>query len=176
MDQRIPRARWITVWCLAVLWIGLIVGRLSYLQLYCYSHYLSRAQRQQEHMVEVNPERGTIYDRRGRELAVSIPMDDLVADPGDVKDPAMVARLLSREIEVPAEEIERKLNDASEIFPLARKLTPEQAAGGGFEPARDLHPERKSSSLPAARSGGARPGLRRRRRARAGRDRVGTRQ
>ena len=131
MDQRIPRARWIAVWCFAVLWILLIVGRLSYLQLYRYSDYLSRAQRQQEHMVEVNPERGTIYDRRGRELAVSIPMDDLVADPGEVKDPAMVARLLSRVIEIPAEEIEKKLDDANEIFPLARKLTPEQAARVG---------------------------------------------
>ena len=59
MDQRIPRARWIAVWCLAVLWIGLIVGRLSYLQLYRYSDYLGRAQRQQQHMVEVNPERRT---------------------------------------------------------------------------------------------------------------------
>jgi cell division protein FtsI (penicillin-binding protein 3) len=128
MNQRIPRARWIAVWCLAVLWVCLIVGRLSYLQIYCYSEYLDRAHKQQQHMVEVNPERGTIYDRRGRELAVSLPMDDLVADPGEVNDPAMVSRLLSRVIDVPAEEIEKKLNDAKEIFPLARKLTPEQAA------------------------------------------------
>jgi cell division protein FtsI (penicillin-binding protein 3) len=144
MDQRIPRARWIAVWCLAVLWIGLIVGRLSYLQLYRYSDYLGRAQRQQQHMVEVNPERGTIYDRRGRELAVSIPMDDLVADPGDVKDAAMVARLLSRVIEVPAEEIERKLNDASEIFPLARKLTPEQAARVGDLNLRGIYTQKEN--------------------------------
>jgi cell division protein FtsI (penicillin-binding protein 3) len=144
MDQRIPRARWIAVWCLAVLWIGLIVGRLSYLQLYRYSDYLGRAQRQQQHMVEVNPERGTVYDRRGRELAVSIPMDDLVADPGDVKDAAMVARLLSRVIKVPAEEIERKLNDASEIFPLARKLTPEQATRVGDLNLRGIYTQKEN--------------------------------
>ncbi len=74
-------------WCLA---------RLSYLQLFCYSEYLAKAQHQQQRIFEISPMRGTIYDRKGRELAVSLPMDSVFADPAEINDVEMVARLLSR--------------------------------------------------------------------------------
>jgi cell division protein FtsI (penicillin-binding protein 3) len=69
--------------------------------------------------------RGVIYDRKGRELAVSIPMDSVFADPTDIKDPEMVARLLSRVLDVPAEDLETKINEASKPVRLAKKLSPE---------------------------------------------------
>jgi cell division protein FtsI (penicillin-binding protein 3) len=127
MEQRSPRVRWFVVWCLAVVWIGAVLGRVSYLQLFCYSDYLARARRQQQRIIEVNPKRGTIYDRKGRELAVSIPMNSCVADPAEISDAAMVASLLSRVLEIPSPDIERKLREERNVFPLARKLTPEQS-------------------------------------------------
>jgi cell division protein FtsI (penicillin-binding protein 3) len=127
MEQRSPRVRWFVVWCLAVVWMGAVLGRLSYLQLFCYSDYFTRARRQQQRVIEVNPKRGTIYDRKERELAVSIPMDSCVADPAEISDAAMVASLLSRVVDIPAEEIEKKLREERNVFPLARKLTPEQS-------------------------------------------------
>src|SRR5271163_1580035 len=125
MEQRSPRLRWLVVWVVAVVWMGAVLARLSYLQLFCYSEYFAKAQHQQQRTFEISPMRGVIYDRKGRELAVSIPMDSLFADPTDIKDPEMVARLLSRVLDVPAEDLETKINDSSKPVLLAKKLSPE---------------------------------------------------
>ena len=125
MEQRSPRLRWLVVWVVAVVWMVAVLARLSYLQLFCYSEYFAKAQHQQQRTFEISPMRGVIYDRKGRELAVSIPMDSLFADPTDIKDPEMVARLLSRVLDVPAEDLETKINDSSKPVRLAKKLSPE---------------------------------------------------
>lgn len=125
MEQRSPRLRWLILWILAAFWMVAVLARLSYLQLICYSDYYAKAQRQQQRSFEVSPKRGTIYDRKGRELAVSIPMDSLFADPPSVKDPAMVARLLSRVLDIPASDLETKIRDAHLPVRLAKKLSPE---------------------------------------------------
>jgi cell division protein FtsI/penicillin-binding protein 2 len=123
MEQRSPRLRWLVVW--AVVWMVAVLARLSYLQLFCYSEYFAKAQHQQQRIFEISPMRGVIYDRKGRELAVSIPMDSVFADPTDIRDPEMVARLLSRVLDVPAEDLETKINEASKPVRLAKKLSPE---------------------------------------------------
>src|SRR5579863_9105063 len=125
MEQRSPRLRWLVVWVVAVIWMGAVLARLSYLQLFCYSEYFAKAQHQQQRIFEISPMRGVIYDRKGRELAVSIPMDSVFADPTDIKDPEMVARLLSRVLNVPADDLETKINEASKPMRLAKKLSPE---------------------------------------------------
>src|SRR5258708_39213260 len=52
-----------------------VFGRLGYLQLYCHREYLTRAQRQQQRVIEITPKRGAIYDRNMHPLAMSIPVD-----------------------------------------------------------------------------------------------------
>ena len=86
MEQRNPRLRWLVVWVLAVVWMVAVLARLSYLQLFRYSEYLAKAQHQQQRIFEISPKRGTIYDRKGRELAVSLPMDSVFADPAEITD------------------------------------------------------------------------------------------
>jgi len=125
MEQRNPRLRWLVVWVLAVAWMAVVVGRLSYLQLFSYSEFLAKAQRQQQRIFEISPMRGTIYDRKGRELAVSLAMDSVFGDPAEITDVEMVSRLLSRVLEVPAEDLEEKIRDARTPVRLARKLSPE---------------------------------------------------
>ena len=125
MEQRNPRLRWLIVWIAAVVWLVAVVGRLSYLQLFCYSEYLAKAQHQQQRIFEISPMRGTIYDRKGRELAVSLPMDSVFADPTDISDVPMVARLISPVLDVPAEEIEAKIGQSRTPVRLAKKLSPD---------------------------------------------------
>ncbi|MGA7920478.1 MAG: penicillin-binding protein [Candidatus Acidiferrales bacterium] len=126
MQQRSSaRLRWLVVWVVAVVWMGAVLARLSYLQLFCYSEYFAKAQRQQQHVFEISPMRGVIYDRKGRELAISIPMDSVFADPADISEPEMVARLLSRALDIPTEELETKIREASKPVRLAKKLSPE---------------------------------------------------
>jgi cell division protein FtsI (penicillin-binding protein 3) len=119
------RTRWLVIWAAAVIWTAALTFRLGDLQLYRYSDYLARAQKQQERSFEVSPARGTIYDRNGHELAVSTAMDSLFADPADIHDPAMVARLVAPILGDPAEEIEDKIREARTPVRLARKVSPE---------------------------------------------------
>jgi len=125
MEQRSPRLRWLVVWVLAAVWIAAVLARLSYLQLFCYSEYFAKAQRQQQRTFEISPRRGSIYDRKGRELAVSLPMDSCFGDPAEIKDAAMVARLLSPILNLPADELETRIRDAKTPVRLARKVAPE---------------------------------------------------
>ncbi len=127
MEQRSARIRWFVLLVVAVLWMGAIFLRLSYLQLIRYSDYLTRAQRQQQRIIEVSPKRGVIYDRNGRELAMSISVDSCFADPSEISDHAMVARLLSRVIGLPPEVIEARLaeSDSRYFAWVARKIPPE---------------------------------------------------
>ena len=125
MGQRNPRLRWLIVWVLAVVWMVAVLARLADLQLFRYSEYLAKAQHQQQRIFEISPTRGTIYDRKGRELAVSLPMDSVFADPAEISDADMVARLLSRVLDVSAEDIETKIREAQTPVRLAKKLSPE---------------------------------------------------
>jgi cell division protein FtsI (penicillin-binding protein 3) len=125
MEQRNPRLRWLVVWVLAVVWMVAVLARLSYLQLFCYSEYLAKAQHQQQRIFEISPKRGTIYDRKGRELAVSLPMDSVFADPAEITDADMVGGLLSPILNLPADELETKIRDAHTPVRLAKKLAPE---------------------------------------------------
>ncbi|MFZ0909978.1 MAG: penicillin-binding transpeptidase domain-containing protein [Candidatus Acidiferrales bacterium] len=127
MDQRSPRIRWFVVFLLAVVWMGAIFARVTYLQLFRYSEYLSKAQRQQQRIRETRPKRGSIYDRNGHELAVSLPVDYCFADHSEVSDASMVAQLLSRILNQSPDDIEAKLADPHPFPVIAHKLTPEIA-------------------------------------------------
>jgi len=128
MAQSSSRLRLGVVFAFVLLWTFAVVARLGYLQLYRYRDYLERANRQQERIIEMSPMRGPIYDRNGRELAMSIPVDSCFADPQEITDPDMVAHLLSHVLGTPAEEIEQKLAQGRSFVWIARKITPEQAA------------------------------------------------
>ncbi len=125
MEHRSARLRWLTVWVLGVVWMAAVVVRLGYLQLICYSEYFAKAQRQQQRLFEISPARGSIYDRKGRELAVSMPMDSCFGDPAEIKDASLVARLLAPILHSPADELETKIREAKTPVRLARKLSPE---------------------------------------------------
>jgi len=125
MEQRRPRLRWLVVWVFAVVWMAVVVGRLSYLQLFCYGEYFTKAQHQQQRVFEISPKRGVIYDRKGRELAISLPMDSVFGDPAEITDAEMVARLLAPALAMPADDLETKIREAHTPVRLAKKLSPE---------------------------------------------------
>jgi cell division protein FtsI (penicillin-binding protein 3) len=111
----------------ATLWMGAILFRLGYLQLFRYTDYLARAQRQQQRLVEISPKRGAIYDRNLRELAMSVSVDSAFAVPAEIADPALVARLLAGVLAQEPPEIEIKLRSSRSFVWIARKLPPETA-------------------------------------------------
>ncbi|HEX6898522.1 MAG TPA: penicillin-binding transpeptidase domain-containing protein [Thermoanaerobaculia bacterium] len=121
------RSRLLTVAGLIAVWVLLIAGRLYYLQVARYDHYAGKAERQQQRVVTLDPPRGTIYDARGRELAVSIQVDSAYAVPPEIADPAATARELAAVIpDLDAAKLARLLvKDRDREFAwVARKLDP----------------------------------------------------
>ena len=78
-----------------LLWMAGLVVQLYHLQIIDYGDLLARAQRQQQHMIEVAPQRGEIFDRQMNPLAMSLAVDSVFAVPSEIPDPKMVADLLA---------------------------------------------------------------------------------
>jgi cell division protein FtsI/penicillin-binding protein 2 len=127
MQQDRVHVRLLIIAGVAFLWMSAVFGRLTYLQLYRHSEYLSRALRQQQRTFEITPERGAIYDRNGQPLAMSIPVDSAFAVPSEIMDEHLAARLLSGVVNKPQEEIEARLESSRAFAWIARKLPPEKA-------------------------------------------------
>jgi cell division protein FtsI/penicillin-binding protein 2 len=78
------------------LWLVVICLRLVYLQIFCYGDFEQRAQHQQQRSFDLSPKRGIIFDRAGRELAMSIQVDSVFAVPTEIPDLANTISLIAR--------------------------------------------------------------------------------
>ncbi len=78
------------------LWLITICLRLVYLQVFCYGDFEQRAQHQQQRSFDLSPKRGIIFDRAGRELAMSIQVDSAFAVPTEIPDLANTISLIAR--------------------------------------------------------------------------------
>ena len=110
------------------LWASVVVARLTQLQLADGGRYRARAQRQQERRIEVSPLRGSIFDREGRPLAVSVEVASVYAIPDEVARPAEAARVLSSRLGVPEETLLARLTQKKGFVWLARKVDRPAAA------------------------------------------------
>ncbi len=110
-----------------VLWAGAISLRLVYLQIFRYGDFEQRAQRQQQRTTEVAAKRGVIYDRAGRELAMSISVDSVFAVPADIPDLAGTISLVARITRDDPRELLAKCKAARTFCWLARKADAEIA-------------------------------------------------
>ena len=77
-------------------WVVVICLRLVYLQIFCYGDFEHRAQHQQQRSLDLSPKRGIIYDRAGRELAMSIQVDSAFVVPTETPDLPNTLNLISR--------------------------------------------------------------------------------
>ncbi len=127
MQQDRAHVRLLIIAGVALLWMAAVFARLGYLQLYRHSEYLARAQRQQQRTIEITPERGAIYDRNMRPLAMSIPVDSAFAVPAELADEHLAARLLSSVLNIPPEALEARFESSRSFVWVMRKLPPEKA-------------------------------------------------
>lgn len=121
------RTRLLIVLAVATLWMGGVVWRLWSVQVRDHESYLRRAMRQQQQVLELDPPRGTIYDRRGRELAVSVAVESAFAVPREVGEPDAAAAAIARLTGADTARLQRLLASDREFVWVARKLDPPQA-------------------------------------------------
>ena len=109
------------------LWMLAIGARLWSLQIVRHDEFARRAGRQQQRVVELDPPRGTIFDARGRELAVSMEVESAFAVPREVPEAKSAAARLARVTGVERAKIESLLAADREFVWIARKLDPPAA-------------------------------------------------
>jgi cell division protein FtsI (penicillin-binding protein 3) len=79
-----------------LLWCVAICGRLVFLQIFSYGKFVKQAGHQQQRAIPLAAKRGVIYDRAGRELAMSVLVDSAFAVPTEVKDLPTAVSLITR--------------------------------------------------------------------------------
>lgn len=127
----VTKRRVILLLVLAVAWAGGITWRLAALQVEGHEKYSQRARDQHHQQVHLEPPRGTIYDARGREMAVSVEVDSVFADPRTLSrdgDPRAAAEALAAVLGADADELHADLSKDTGFVWIERQLDPERAA------------------------------------------------
>lgn len=122
------RARILGIFLFLLLGLGVVAAKLFSLQVQQGDRLAERATRQYQRLLPVVSRRGTIYDRTGRELAVSLRVSSLFAQPPVIEDAGAAAGVLAPILGQPAKELQSRLAVDKPFIWLQRRLEPAQAA------------------------------------------------
>ncbi|MBW2460325.1 MAG: transpeptidase family protein [Deltaproteobacteria bacterium] len=131
------RRRWarVRVGFLAVLLLtgaGLVIRRAFELTVERGDTLREMAEEQYLRDIRLSPKRGTIYDRHGAELAVSVEVDSVWANPRELRaagmDPVAAAARLATVLRINQERIITRLSSDRYFVWIERRITPQQAA------------------------------------------------
>ncbi|MGD9329662.1 MAG: penicillin-binding protein 2 [Desulfobacterales bacterium] len=125
--QKSLRTRMALIGVVFFLGFGTIIGRAVYLQAFAGPSLAERASGQYERTIQTNGKRGSIYDTRMREVAVSIESLSLAAYPGKIHNPRQTARAIAGIIKTKASSIARKLASKRSFVWIKRPITPKEA-------------------------------------------------
>jgi cell division protein FtsI (penicillin-binding protein 3) len=121
------RRRIILIFLVLLLSLGGVAAKLFFLQIQQRDRLAERATKQYQRRLPILSRRGTIYDRTGRELAVSLKVTSVFAQPAAVEDPAATAKALAPILDQPASDLAARLTTDKPFVWLQRQLDPAQA-------------------------------------------------
>ncbi len=119
MNLRIKILKYLTI-----LLYGVIIFRLFLIMFVEHEAYLQKANKQHVKKEEISPKRGNIYDRVGRELAISLERDSLFIDPSMIKGQETL-NLLNNYVKVDYKEISESAESNKRFVWVKRKLDDE---------------------------------------------------
>lgn len=116
-------------WFLSVLWLVILVlvGRIGWIQFVDGKRMTDKVETQLRESKTLHSPRGTIYDRNGRELAVSSMTKSLYADPSQIQDADQLAGALASLLEMKPESIKEKLLAGGQFIWIKRMIEPDVA-------------------------------------------------
>lgn len=104
-----------------------ILGRVFQLQVVQHEHLRELAEKQHLRSVHIAAKRGNIYDRNGQNLAISVDVPSIAADPSMIQDPRPVAKALSKILGIEYETLYGRLIAETRFAWMKRRVTPEIA-------------------------------------------------
>lgn len=96
--------------------------RLVWVQVVVADELAQRARDQRMTSIELSPRRGTIYDREGEPLAISVEAPSVFASPRLIKDPEQAARVLASVLGGSVRDYERTLKSDAGFIYIARTV------------------------------------------------------
>jgi len=102
----------------------IIAGRAFQLQVLKRDQLCKLAERQYKKNIPLVPKRGTIYTRGYEELAVTVEVDSIYAEPDSIDTPKLTAKRLASLLPLSRKELEDNLSSSKSFVWLARKVTP----------------------------------------------------
>ncbi|MGO9316945.1 MAG: penicillin-binding transpeptidase domain-containing protein [Terracidiphilus sp.] len=131
----LKRARFWLICLFFLSWAILIAVRLFWLQVVHHGEFLERARQQQQHTFDVAPQRGVLYDRNLREMAMTVQVDSIFAVPTEIADKQAAAHALAaivhadpNDASTTEEQIAARLDAARNFAWVARRVTAETSA------------------------------------------------
>lgn len=123
------RLKWLAG--LVLIWGGLILCKLVSLQVVHHRQYAGLARARQEQVIKILAPRGTILDRTGAPLAMSVPTQSVFVNPQKVPDLGVAADILSMVLTMDRADLYARLEAARAggrgYFVVKRKATWEEA-------------------------------------------------
>ena len=116
---------------IVLLWGAAIFEKLVSLQVIRHQEYLKLAKARQELVNEIPAPRGTIFDRGGRPLAMSVQTESVLINPRKVPDVGVASDLLGLVLHMDRQSLYDKMQEAHDsgrgFFWVKRKISPEEA-------------------------------------------------
>ena len=129
---KFPNARYLACCAalnvLVVLSLILILYNAFMMQVIQYPTWIERGRAQTVGSLQPLSYRGSIYDREGRLMAISVPLRSLSVNGDQIENPKRLAKQLAPVLGEPVAPIERKLACTKHFAWLKRQLTDQQAA------------------------------------------------
>jgi len=122
------KARIFVVFVLLFLCFPIIFIRIIQLQLVKKDELSRLASKQHQSIITFGPKRGTIYDVKGDNFAVSIDVDSVYARPPEVKNPSQTAKKLADILDLNKGALTKKLKTKKSFVWVKRKVTPKESA------------------------------------------------
>ena len=103
--------------------MGCLLLRLGFLQIFKSSSYQSIAKNQSRAVIDMQPARGRILDRKGEELALDVRLNSLYAVSRDIPNKNQISDKLSQILGIGREEIYQRLDRDKLFVWIARKIS-----------------------------------------------------
>jgi cell division protein FtsI (penicillin-binding protein 3) len=121
------KVRTIVLSCLLFFCFVLIMGRIFQLQVLKKEQLYKLAAQQQNIQIPLVPKRGTVYDSKGNELAVSIEVDSVYADGRKVVEVEKTTHKLASILQIDPEELKQRLKSHRPFEWIQRKISSKEA-------------------------------------------------
>lgn len=119
----INKKRLYFMFAVLIVGVGLVIWRLVSIQILQREDWKTRAEAVHERKISVSPERGKIYDRKGRVLAFNREAYEVAVDSYNMTKPELLIDILGDELKIPESELNQKIYQESNFTWIDRSVS-----------------------------------------------------